>query len=133
MAQLTTRPDKFAAEVNAKLPGAYRQITADDIRDMTTCGLIGRYGYYMHIEIETVRAILQYEQLRENRQKRDEIRDDNGVIHCRGCGVVLASPKAGRGRPNEYSDKCQPFRGRERQRKWRRKSLARVEASILNR
>jgi hypothetical protein len=119
MAQLTTRPDKFAAEVNTKLPGAYRQISADDIRDMTTCGLIGRYGYYIHLDIETVRAVLQYEQLRQNRQKRNEIKDENGVIYCRGCGVVLPKPETKRGRPNEYCDECQPFRGRNRQRKWR--------------
>jgi hypothetical protein len=100
MAQLTTRPDKFAAEVNAKLPGAHRQISADDIRDMTTCGLIGRYGYYIHLDLETCRAILQYEQLRENRQKKDEVRDDDGVIHCRSCGVVLAKPDGKLGRLN---------------------------------
>ena len=119
MIQLTTRPDKFAAEVNAKLPGAHRQISTDDVKDMTNCGLIGKYGYYMQLDIETVRAILQYEQLRQNGQKRDEIRDDDGAIHCRRCGVVLARPKAKRGRPSEFCDKCQPFRGRERYRKWR--------------
>ena len=121
MAQLTTRPDKFAAEVNAKLPGAHRQITVDDVKDMTNCGLIGRYGYYIQLDIETVRAILHYEQLRENRQKRDEIKDDDGVIHCRRCGVVLARPKAKRGRPREYCSDCESFRGRERYRKWRSK------------
>jgi len=34
---------------------------------MTTCGLIRCYGYYMQLDFETVRAILQYEQLRQNR------------------------------------------------------------------
>lgn len=122
MAQLTTRPDKFAAEVNAKLPGAHRLITVDDVRDMTSCGLIGRYGYFINLDLETVRAVLQYEQLRQNRQNRDAISDDDGVIHCRGCGAVLDDrPKAKQGRPNEYCDKCQPFRGRERYRKWQEK------------
>ena len=121
MTHLITNPQKFAAEVNARLPGVHRQISADDIRDMTTCGLIGRYGYYIHLDLETVRAILQYEQLRQNRQKRNEIRDDNGVIHCRRCGVVLAKPKTRRGRPVEYCSDCEPFRGRERNRKWRSK------------
>lgn len=119
-----TNPQKFADLFNAKVPGAYRQVSADDIRDMTTCGLIGRYGYYIHLDIETVRAILQYEQLRQNRQKRDEIRDDDGVIHCRGCGAVLAKPDGKRGRPHEYCPSCEVFRGRERYRKWRRKMKA---------
>lgn len=113
MGQLTTRPDKFAAEVNAKLPGAHRQITVDDVRDMTSCGLIRKYGYYMHSDTETVRSILQYKQLRQNRQKREEIRDEDGVINCRGCGVVLAKPEGKRGRPKEFCEECQPFRGRE--------------------
>lgn len=99
MAQLTIRPDKFVTEVNAKLPGAHRQITVDDVRDMTNCGLIKKYGYYMQSDVETVRAVLQYEQLRQNRQKRDEIRDEGGVIHCRGCGVVLTKPEGKKGRP----------------------------------
>ena len=120
--RLIVRPEDFA-EWFAKtiLEGAYRSITAQDVRDMTTCGLIGRYGYYMQLDIETVRAILQYEQLRENRQKRDEIRDKNSSIHCRRCGVALAKPKAKRGRPVEYCPDCEPFRGRERNRKWRSK------------
>ena len=121
MAHLITNPQKFADEVNAKVPGAYRSITAQDIRDMTTCGLIGRYGYYMDIDRETVRAILKYEQLRQNRQKKDEIRDDDGVIHCRRCGVVLARPKAKRGRPREYCPDCKSSRATMRGQKWRRK------------
>ena len=64
---------------------------------MTTCSLIGKYGYYMQLDIETVRCILLYEQLRHSRLKRDEIRDSDGFIHCRRCGVVLAKPKAKRG------------------------------------
>ncbi|MBN2185937.1 MAG: hypothetical protein JW732_00575 [Dehalococcoidia bacterium] len=63
MTQLITSPEKFAVLFNAKMPGAYGQVTADNIREMTTCGLIGRYGYFIHLDIETVRAILQYEQL----------------------------------------------------------------------
>ena len=52
---------------------------------------------------------------------RDEIRDDNGVIHCRRCGVVLAKSDGKRGRPSEYCADCDPFRVRERYRKWRMK------------
>jgi hypothetical protein len=116
--RLITSPERFAIWFNAKVPGAYRQVSADDIRDMTTCGLIGKYSEYITLDIETVRAILQYEQLRQNRQKRDEIRDTNGATHCRRCGVVLAKPDSKRGRPNEYCDDCEPYRGRERYGKW---------------
>ena len=124
MTQLTTRPDKFAAEVNAKLLGAHRQITVDDVRDMTTCGLIGRYGYYGNLDLEMVRCILLYEQLRENRQKRDEIKDSDGSIHCRRCGVALPRPDGKRGRPHEYCSGCESSRTTVRGRKWRRKMKA---------
>jgi len=119
--RLIIKPEDFVAWFAKAIPGAFRSITAQDVQDMTTCGLIGRYGYYIHLDIETVRAILQYEQLRVNRQKRDEIRDKNGSIHCRRCGVVLAKPDGKRGRPHEYCSSCEVFRGRERNRKWRSK------------
>jgi hypothetical protein len=119
--RLIVRPEDFAEWFNKAIPGAFRSIAAQDVRDMTTCGLIGKYGYYMQLDIETVRAILQYEQLRQNRQKRDEIRNDDGVIHCRKCGVVLAKPDGRKGRPHEYCPDCEVFRGRERYRKWRSK------------
>ena len=118
MINFITSPDKFADLFNIKVPGAYREITASDIRDMTTCGIIGRYGYFIHLDIETVRRILQYEQLRQNRQKRDEIRDSDGAIHCRRCGVVLDKTDGKKGRPREYCPDCDRFRGRERRRKW---------------
>lgn len=119
--RLIVRPEDFVAWFTKVVSGAYRQITVDDVEDMTTCGLIRKYDYYIQLDIETVRAILQHEQLRENRQKRVEIRDDAGVIHCRRCNAVLPKAKARPGRPNEYCDKCQPFRARERNRKWRNK------------
>ena len=116
--RLIVRSEDFVEWFAKAIPGAFRSIDVEDVQDMTTCGLIGRFDHYIHLDIETVRAILQYEQLRHNRQKRDEIRDDDGAIHCRGCGVVLAKPDGRKGRPNEFCDKCQPFRGRERYRKW---------------
>ena len=125
MTQLITSPDKFADLFNAKVPGAYRQVMANDIRLLTQCGLIGRYGYYIQLDIETVRAILQYEQLRQNRQKRDEIRSSDGVIHCRRCGVVLdVKPNSKAGRPREYCQRCESARSRDRNRKWRKKRQA---------
>ena len=117
--RLIVRAEDFAEWFAKAIPGAYRSIDVDDVRDMTTCSLIGKYGYYGNLDLEMVRCIFLYERLRQAREKKNEIRDDNGVIHCRRCGVVLAKPKAKRGRPNEFCDKCQPFRGRERYRKWR--------------
>ena len=118
-------PDKFAAEFNSAVPGAYRKVDADDVRDMAECDLIGKYGYYGHVDIQLVRAILLYEQLRQNRQKKDEIRDSDGAIHCRRCGAVLAAkPDGERGRPKEYCTNCESYRGRERYKKWRRRQVA---------
>jgi hypothetical protein len=122
--RLIIKPEDFAKWFAKAIPGAYRQITADDVRDMTTCGLIGKYGYYIQLDIETVRRILQYEQLRQNRQLRDEIRDSDGAIHCRRCGVVLAKPDEKKGRPKEYCDDCEPFRARERYRRYRTRTKA---------
>lgn len=62
-----TSPEKFAALFNEKYSGAYRQITAQDVRAMTTCGLIGRYDVYFQDDLELIRGLLQYEQLREKR------------------------------------------------------------------
>ena len=122
MRQPILSPDRFTTWFNSVVPGAYRRVTAQDIRDMTECGLIGRYGCYGRADLETVRAILLYEQMRQNREKRDEIRDTDGAIHCRRCGALLTiKPDGKRGRPSEYCLDCEPFRGRERNRKWRNK------------
>jgi len=118
------RPDRFAEWFNRVVPGAYRQITVQDVQDMTESGLIGRYGEYMQLDVETVRAILQYEQLRQNRQNRGDIRDSDGSIHCRRCGVVLDKPRAKRGRPREYCTDCESSRATRRYQKWRRKMKA---------
>lgn len=122
--RLIVKPEEFAAWFTRVMPGAYRQVSADDIRDMTACGLIGRHDCHIQLDIETIRAILQYEQLRQNRQKRADIRDSDGTIHCRRCGVALAKPEGTRGRPNEYCPDCEPLRGRERHRKWRSRQSA---------
>jgi hypothetical protein len=119
------RAEDFADLFNAKVTGAYRQVTADDIRLLTQFGLIDRYGFYdTRDDLQTVIGILNYEQLRENRQASDEIRDGDGVIHCRRCGVVLARPDGKRGRPKEYCPDCESSRITMRGRKWRRKMKA---------
>lgn len=120
--------EAFARWFNRKYPGAYREITAEDIEEMAQCGLICRYQYYSTSKDgETVRGVLQYEQLRQNRQNRNEIRDANGAIHCRRCGALLTKSDNKRGRPKEYCPQCAPVRGRERWRKWRHK-----KESVLN-
>ena len=58
-------PVRFAAKFNATVPAAYRLVSAEDIRYMSHCGLIGRYGFFTQEDLETVRGILSYEQLRE--------------------------------------------------------------------
>lgn len=121
MRRLIVRPEQFVEWFNRVVPGVYRQITVEDVQDMTACDLIKRYGFYDDTDLQTVVGILNFEQLRENRQKKDEIRDKNGAIHCRRCGVVLAKPKAKRGRPSEYCPECEHLRGRERYRKWWKK------------
>ena len=124
--RLIVRPEEFAKWFTKAIPGAHRQITTQDVRDMTTCGLIGRYGYYIHLDIETVRAILQYEKLRQNRQKRDELRDSEGIMHCRRCGVALSKPDGKCGRPREYCTDCESSRTTKRYQKWRKKMKAAI-------
>ena len=124
MRRLIVRAEQFVEWFNRVVPGAYREVTTEDVEDMTRCELIGRHGEYLRLDIETVRCVLLYEQLRENRQKRDEIKDDDGVIHCRRCGVVLDRPDRKRGRPREYCHDCESLRATMRSRKWRRKMKA---------
>ena len=68
-------PVRFAARFNAAVRGAYRKVTGDDIRQMAQCGLIGRCGFFDRSDMETVRGILRYEQLREDAAKQKMERD----------------------------------------------------------
>jgi hypothetical protein len=123
---LTGNTERFAAQFNAKLPGAYRQITVQDVRDMTDCGLIRRYGYYIHSDLETVRAVLQYEELIETRMRKSPEEDKLQILCCKLCGDPLPTKHEGKkGRPREYCPKCESLRRRNRYRKWRirRKAL----------
>ena len=56
---------KFAAKFNSTVPGAFRPITADDVRQLAHCGLIGRRGFFERADVETIRGILWYEHFRE--------------------------------------------------------------------
>ena len=64
LSEVMSDPVRLAAKFNATVPGACRPVSADDIRYMSHCGLIGRYGFYTREDLETVRGILRYEQLR---------------------------------------------------------------------
>ena len=116
MRQPILSPDKFAEWFNSAVPGAYRSITAQDIWDMTECGLIAHYGYYISQDLETVRAILLYEQLREKRSKKQDT-----PRTCKRCSKLLPDNGSRRGRPSEYCSDCEPYRGRERYMKWWKK------------
>ena len=85
-----TSPEKFAAEFNQTVPGAYRNISSNDVRLLTDCGLIKHYGYYTQTDLHTVTGILQYEQLRDKRTGKEE-KAVYGVRLCRGCGTTLSS------------------------------------------
>ena len=63
-------PLRFAARVNSAVPGASRPVTADDIRELTDCGLIGKRGFFERADLETVRGILLYEKTRAARTRR---------------------------------------------------------------
>ncbi len=117
---LTSNAERFADLFNTKLPGAYRQITVQAIRAMTDCGLIRRYGYYIHSDLETVRAVLEYEQLLEKRMKKPAVEDKLEPPRCKICGQLLTTkPEGKKGRPREYCQKCEKSRYKERYRRWR--------------
>ncbi|MFC2032711.1 hypothetical protein ACFLUS_05080, partial [Chloroflexota bacterium] len=59
----------------------------------------------------------------------------DGAIHCRRCGVEMdAKPNDKRARPGEYCPDCEPFRGRERYKKWnnRNKKIIAKSAYVGN-
>ena len=115
-----TSPDRFAKDFNQMMPGAYRKITTQDILDMTACGLIGKYDCYPHNDIETVRAILRYEELRQKRIEKQPLDSISDIRTCRLCGIILPAEPIGKyGRPKEYCPSCEPVRAKKRYRKWR--------------
>jgi hypothetical protein len=123
MAKFITSPDIFAQVFNARVPGAYRRITTNDIRDMVECGLIGRHNYHYESDLETVRGVLQYEQLREQRlNQKISTNDKSGPPKCRMCGQPLPiEPESKGGRPKEYCPDCNSLRGGIRQKKVRQR------------
>ncbi len=114
---VSSDPKHFAEWFNHKYPGAYRQITYEDVKDMTDCGLIYRHKCYSGSEDgETIRGVLQYEQLRENRSLLQD--KEKKPPTCRRCRQPLPpNPEDNSGRHKEYCSNCEPQRNRERQKK----------------
>ncbi len=83
----STRPEQFATLFNEKVPGAHRNISAEDIICMKRCKLICRHGFYIRGDLEIVRGILEYEQLREGKL-RDELLD-RGIFTTLEEAMVL--------------------------------------------
>jgi hypothetical protein len=129
MEPMIISPDKFAAWFNAQVTGASRPMTAADIRLLTECGLIGRYGYYGRQDLETVRCVLMYEALREKRREKPEPRSTAEPPRCKGCGQPL-SAESRIGRPKEYCPGCEPARARLRSRKWRARVKQKIKTEI---
>jgi hypothetical protein len=77
---IIVNPGLFAAKFNSVVKGVYRQVTVDDIRYMAQCGLIGRYGFFTRQDMEIVRGILRYEQLRKN---ETEQKKELELVHAR--------------------------------------------------
>jgi hypothetical protein len=118
---ITSNPTKFAQWFNEKYTGAYRRISTGDVKDLTECGLIQHRDYYSgSMDGETIRAILQYEKLREKRST--EQNKDKDYPSCKRCGQPLPlNEEVKPGRHKEYCPECEPFRSKERQRHYRRR------------
>ncbi len=114
-------PDKFAEWFSLKVLGAYRKVTAEDVKLMQQVGLICKYGYYIRADLETVRSVLQYEQIRNERSEKACLKDAPRI--CKRCGKSLPENEVRKGRPKEYCPDCESFRGRERYREWRKMQM----------
>ena len=67
MDPLITNPDKFASQLNAVTPGI--NLTTQDVLEMTECDLMGHYRYYCRQNLQVVRAVLKYIDLRQKSKK----------------------------------------------------------------
>jgi hypothetical protein len=111
-------PKRFPAWFNEKYPGVFRSVSVQDIKDLITCNLICRPGYLLTTQDgETIRGLLEYEQLREKRSKQNPVENTLLPPVCKICGSPLPIKTVGEvGRPKEYCSDCDAFRNRERQR-----------------
>ena len=118
---LITCPKKFAALFNEKYVGANRRVTVEDVICMTSCKLICRHDYYLRDDLEIVRGVLEYEQMREKQSAREYNENKLESRKCKMCGQQLPlEPEAKGGRPKEYCSECELFRSKERKKKSRR-------------
>ena len=131
MTMTASSPAKFAESFNRKFTDACREITVSDVRLMAECRLIRRYGYYLRQDLEMVRAVLQYELLRDSmaaQQEREKLPPT-----CRICGRALPPTDEGKpGRRRQYCPDCESKRNGERQRKLRRRRRGIALARILS-
>jgi len=126
-------PNKFAVWFNEKYMGAYRKITAEDVRDMTACRLIGRYrSYSKSLDGETIRGILQYEQLRDKRSAIQTTEDKLESMKSKTCEQPLPpEPEKNKtGRPKEYCSGYESLRNKERKKKSRRQRRQHCKPAI---
>ena len=123
MVEITASPKHFAQHFNEKVPGAWRKLTIADVFKLTELGLVKRHGYYSPSQdLETVRAILAYEEWRQRQKEPTPIPEAQSKAPrlCKGCGQPLPpAPEGKHGRPRAYCDTCEPMRVRLRYRKWR--------------
>ena len=126
MRRFIVRAEDFANLFNAKVPGAYRQVTADDIRLLTQFGLIGRYNFYdTTYDVQTIIGILNYERLTQQRTRKGVQEASPEPAQCKSCGQALPTePEGKKGRPREYCTDCESSRVTTRYQKWRRNMKA---------
>jgi hypothetical protein len=114
-----TSPEKIVEWFRLEVLGAYRNLTSQDIQDMINCGLIGRYGFYIRQDLETVSVVLQYDQLRQNRIQKFSKEDKAQPPKCKSCGQPLIyQHEAKKGRWREYCQQFESSRVKERYQKW---------------
>ena len=119
-----TKPDKFAEWFNQVVPGAHRSITAQDVRDMIECGLIGKCVYFYRSDLLTVIAVFLYEQLLEERKQMARLK--NAPKTCKRCNQpLLTQPDGKKRRPKEYCPDCEPYRVRDRYEDWKERHAVR--------
>ncbi len=77
-----------------KFPDMCRKLTVDNVRLMTECSLIGRYKYYLRQDLEIVRRILHFEELREHRSAQQDKEKKSPC--CKSCGQPLPPNSEGK-------------------------------------
>lgn len=86
---IITSPRKFAILFDSRVPGSHRPVDVTDVIDMIECGLIRRYGYFIRGDLETIRAIVQYERLCNKMSQKPQTKEPKDAQQCKVCGVPL--------------------------------------------